>query len=109
MRKLFEKIKIKTIEFESSINEVSVYCEISTRENKFNTELIVSFSDLNRLLGRIQNATNELNYEDVSSLFEKQVLENGEEYYSFSTKNSAYENLEIDYFEFEDNTLEIRA
>ena len=85
MRKLFEKIKIKTIEFESSINEVSVYCEISTRENKFNTELIVSFSDLNRLLGRIQNATNELNYEDVSSLFEKQVLENGEEYYSFST------------------------
>jgi hypothetical protein len=54
----FKKIKIVKIEFQSNTNEVSLMCEININEQTHKNEIIINYSQLNRLLGKIQQVTN---------------------------------------------------
>lgn len=94
---LFDKVEIKTIEFQSSINEVSVKCVVSQGNFKYVNELILNFSDLNKLVGKIQRITK---IGDFFSLFKSTKLHDGDDLYYLSNE-TAYE-IELPLFEFEE-------
>jgi len=106
MRKLFDKIAVEKIEFQSDINEVSVLCEITQGMQKFNTELILNFTELNRLIGKIQEVTDNLSFSD---LFHIQQLNEEKKLYTFNRNDYAMEKIIIDDFDFDSSIRQIRA
>ncbi|MBP6458809.1 MAG: hypothetical protein KA264_01820 [Crocinitomicaceae bacterium] len=94
MKNIFKNIKIEKIEFQSNINEVSVICEITKNDNKLiKSELIINFSDLNKLIGKIQELSGNL---DIISFFKKTQLDYDNEIYSFEAKNTNMDKLIIE-------------
>jgi hypothetical protein len=106
MRKLFDKIAIEKIEFQSDINEVSVVCEITQGTQQFNTELLLNFTELNRLIGRIQEVTDNLSF---SELFQIQQLDEDKKLYTFRRNDYEMEKIIIDNFDFDNSIRQIRA
>lgn len=106
MRKLFDKIAVEKIEFQSDINEVSVSCEITQGSQQFNTELILNFTDLNRLIGRIQEVTDNFSFSD---LFHIQQLDDEKKLYTFRRNDYAMEKIVIDDFDVDETIRQIRA
>jgi hypothetical protein len=94
MKNIFRSIKIEKIEFQSNINEVSVLCEITKNDNKFlKSELIINFTDLNKLIGRIQQLSGNL---DIINCFNKTRFDQDTEIYSFEAKNTNLDKLIIE-------------
>ncbi len=93
MRNLIKNLKIEKIEFQSNINEVSVLCESNQDGTDYRSELIINFSDLNRLISKIQKIMENI---EIFSLFKKTALDNGEEIYCLETKNSDFKTLILD-------------
>jgi hypothetical protein len=94
MKNIFKSIKIEKIEFQSNINEVSVLCEITKNDNQFlKSELIINFSDLNKLIGRIQQLSGTL---DIISYFKKTQLDQDNEIYSFEAKHAHLDTIIIE-------------
>ena len=106
MRKLFDKIAVEKIEFQSDINEVSVVCEITQGSQLFNTELLLNFTELNRLIGRIQEVTDNFSFSD---LFQIQQLDEEKKLYTFRRNDYAMEKIIIDDFDFDASIRQIRA
>jgi ABC-type transport system involved in Fe-S cluster assembly fused permease/ATPase subunit len=57
MIQLFKKINIEKIEFQSNVNEVSLICKMTINEQQIQHEIIINYSQLNKLLGKIQQIT----------------------------------------------------
>jgi hypothetical protein len=86
MKNLFDKIEIQTIEFQTSINEVSVKCVITQGSKIFTNELILNFSDLNRLINRIQKMTP---ISDLFAYFKTTSLDNGDSLYYLNANDAS--------------------
>ncbi len=84
MVNLFDKIEIKNIEFQTNSDEVSVKCIVSQGVNVFVNELIIDFSDLNRLINKIQKITKIM---DLFSYFKTTNLDNGASLYYLANDN----------------------
>ena len=94
---LFDKVEIQTIEFQTSYNEVSVKCIVTQGNLKYTNELILNFSDLNRLIGKIQKITK---INDVFSYFKSTKLADGDDLYYLN--NTEYQEFELPLFEMEE-------
>ncbi len=97
MISLFDKIEIQTIEFQTSYNEVSVKCVVTKGSLQYTNDLILNFSDLNRLIGKIQKIAK---ISDLYSYFKSTKLADGDDLYYFN-KNETQE-IEIPFFELEE-------
>jgi hypothetical protein len=94
---LFDKVEIQKIEFQTSCNEVSVLCVVTKGNLSYTNEIILDFSDLNRLINKIQKITK---IGDLFSYFKSTKLEDGDDlYYLANQKN---EGIEIPLVEMED-------
>ena len=93
MRAIFDKINIESIEFESGSLEVHVNCKISQGNQTFRSELLVDHTDLNKLMGRIQQLSEQT---DVM-------------YYSLEFQKTDLADLWIDNVEFGNAFRQIRA
>ena len=103
---LFDKVEIQKIEFQTSCNEVSVMCIITKGNLSYTNEIILNFSDLNRLLNKIQKITK---IGDLFSYFKSTKLEDGDDLYYLTNQQNT--EIEIPLAEMEDfNPLrQIRA
>jgi len=87
---LLDKVEIKKIEFQTSCNEVSVICIITKGTLSYTNEIILNFTDLNKLINKIQKITK---LADVFSYFKSTKLEDGEDLYYLTS----YQNNEIEF------------
>lgn len=106
MKTIFNKVKIEKIEFQSNSNEVSVSCKIGIGELNILTEIMIDFSDLNKLIGKIQHAYD--NFE-ILNYFRKTDLKNGFHLYSFESKNSELREVYLENLDNITPLKEIRA
>lgn len=94
---LFDKVEIQKIEFQTSCNEVSVLCVITKGNLSYTNEIILNFSDLNRLINKIQKITKIV---DLFSYFKSTKLEDGVDLYYLA--NQKDKEIEIPLDEMED-------
>ena len=94
---LFDKVEIQKIEFQTSCNEVSVLCVITKGNLSYTNEIILNFSDLNRLINKIQKITK---IGDLFSYFKSTKLEDGVDLYYLA--NQKDKEIEIPLDEMED-------
>jgi hypothetical protein len=97
MRALFDKVEIQKIEFQTSCNEVSVMCVVTKGNLSYTNEIILNFSDLNRLINKIQKITK---IGDLFSYFKTTKLEDGEDLYYLTNQQNT--EIEIPLAEMED-------
>lgn len=97
MKTLFDKIEINEIEFQTSHNEVSVKCNITQGNFTYSNEIILNFSDLNRLISKIQKILHRC---DLINCFKSIKLADGEDLYYF--KNDENKELTLPLIEFDD-------
>lgn len=94
MKTILKKINIEKIEFQSNVNEVTIQCSIIINETIYQNELIINYSQLNKLVGKIQQVTQ---FIDVYSFFrESKINENAFLYTLEGT------NIELESNDFED-------
>jgi len=106
MKAIFDKINIESIQFESGINEVHVNCNITQGAQTFRSELLLNYSDLNLLIGRIQQLSSET---DLMNYFDKVDLQDGHQLYSLESEKAGLADLWIDGLEFNHPLRQIRA
>ena len=106
MKTLFDKINIESIQFESGTNEVHVNCNITQGNQTFRSELLMNHTDLNLLVGRIQQISSQT---DVMSCFDKIDMQDGHDLYSLEFWRTGLADLWIDGFEFSHPLRQIRA
>ena len=94
---LFDKVEIQKIEFQTSCNEVSVMCIITKGNLIYKNEIILNFSDLNRLINKIQKITK---IGDLFSYFKSTKLEDGEDLYYLANQQNS--EIEIPLFEMDE-------
>jgi hypothetical protein len=94
---LFDKVEIQKIEFQTSCKEVSVSCVITQGNATYKNEFIINFSDLNRLINKIQKFTK---IGDLVSYFKSTKLQDGEELYYLSNPEAS--EIEIPLYEMEE-------
>jgi hypothetical protein len=93
MKTLLKKIMIEKIEFQSNVNEVTLKCTIKINELSFQNELVINFSQLNKLVGKIQQITQNI---DVYSYFKETKINENATLYTMEGRE-----IELDTYEFE--------
>ena len=97
MKALLDKVEIQKIEFQTSCSEVSVLCVITKGNLSYTNEIILNFSDLNRLINKIQKITK---IGDLFSYFKSTKLEDGDDLYYLTNHQNT--EIEIPLAEMED-------
>lgn len=94
MKTLLRKINIEKIEFQSNVNEVSIQCSININELSYQNELIINYSQLNKLLGKIQQVTQWI---DIYSFFRETKINDNSTLYTMEGAE-----IELDSTDFEE-------
>ena len=106
MKSILNRINVESIEFESGTNEAFVTCNITQGADTYRTELIVNHTDINRLIGRLQQLASNT---DVMSCFENVELADGIQHYSMNSQKAGIADLWIEHIEFNAPLRQIRA
>ena len=85
---------IEKIEFQSNVNEVTIKCTIKVHELSYQNELVINFSQLNKLVGKIQQITQ---FIDVYSYFRETKINDSATLYTMEGTS-----IELDTFQFEE-------
>ncbi|MFN5443541.1 MAG: hypothetical protein ACK48V_04860 [Crocinitomicaceae bacterium] len=94
MKTLLKKIMIEKIEFQSNVNEVTIKCIIKVNELSYHNELVINFSQLNKLVGKIQQLSQ---FIDIYSFFKETKINEIATLYTL--EGTA---IELDAYEFEE-------
>ena len=107
MKAYFEQIEIHKISFETGDKNVLVDAKIKKGNLSFETELIISFSDLNCLINQLHKV---VNYDiDFSSMFETEKMYDGNLLYTLDLTEKFDSKISIDVLEFNHEIRQIRA
>jgi len=102
---IYEKIEIKEITFESYDNTVNAKCDIISNGERISTEILISHTDLNRIIAKITAKGYDFQIEKMSSL----QFEDGTEIYDYSFENVFGEAIVLENFHFSQAIKQIRA
>lgn len=92
MKTFFKNLSIQKIEFQSNNPEVSIWCSHEIGNEIVESELIIDQSELNRLVGKIQQITQKL---DFFNNFKQAIFQNDMVYYFFDIKHTDYKEIII--------------
>jgi hypothetical protein len=106
MRTRFENVNINKISFETGDNNVYVNTTIKRDQFKYQSQLILNFSDLNVLINKLQEQNPDC---DISSLFEEDKLYDGSSMYTLNTNKYGDNCFELNQLEFVHEIKQIRA
>jgi hypothetical protein len=106
MRTIFDKVRIESIQFESGSNEAFVRCKITQNGVQFTSELLIDSTDLNRLIGKIQQQEN---YTEMSDFFEIIQFSETDFMYVWKTNHFEDQEIELNEVDFIHEVKEIRA
>lgn len=99
-------IQIKKIEFQSDAREVMLTCAIQQENQSYSTNLLISHSELNRIIGDLQQRNSEVDVYELMDRFEYApdfVL------YSLDFEKKNISNSWIPNFMSSQNYMQIRA
>lgn len=101
---LFEKLEIQRIQFQQGDHEVVVNCKITQNQEVIETVLWITFSDLNRILSRLNNAGVEID----STRFT--IIEMGAEtLYECDSRSFGLDSFILEELSFHNPIRQIRA
>ena len=92
MKTFFKNLSIQKIEFQSNNPEVSLWCSHEIDDEIVESELIIDQSELNRLVGKIQQITQKM---DFFNSFKQAFFQNELVYYFFDIKHTDYKEIII--------------
>lgn len=107
MKATFDKLEIQKIQFETGYLDVIVNANITQGNMSYNTQLIVSHTDLNILINKMQKTVRE--DLDISSMFESEKMYNGNLLYTLDIDKKINSIMELKSFSFDNNIRQIRA
>ncbi len=107
MKMKFDNISVNKIVFETGNEDVSVSANVLKGNLSYETELVISFSDLNLLINKIQK--NGPENKDISSLFESEKMYNGNLLYTLDLEKKISYPISLGTIEFNNNVRQIRA
>lgn len=105
MNFLFDKINITSIQFETGSQEVNVQCVVTQGTDTYKSELLMTHTDLNRLIGRIQQQYQEV---DILNNMDCVEVEEGYAIYSINIENY-FRELSVENFMLTGSPKQIRA
>lgn len=107
MAAIFDKLEIQKIIFETGDSDVFVSANITQGNLSYMTQLIVSYTDLNILINKMQRIVKD--DIDISSLFESEKMYNGNLLYTLDIEKKLDSIIELNSFSFDHNIRQIRA
>ena len=107
MKMKFDNISVNKIVFETGNEDVSVSANVLKGNLSYESELVISFSDLNLLINKIQKNVSENT--DISSLFESEKMYNGNLLYTLDLEKKISYQISLGTIEFNNNVRQIRA
>ena len=102
---IYDKIKVKEVSYETGDNFVTAHCEIIMKDEVVETQLIISHSDLNRIIAKIVALGYEFNIDKVSRL----DFQDGTEIIDYKFENVFGQNIVLEDFQFNQAIKRIRA
>lgn len=100
---IYDQIIISKISYEKGDSEAIINCKLFFKRKTIETKLVISQTDLNRIISKIDRFGNGINYENIYSF----LMEDGTEIveYNFSPSNTNY----IENFKFNNSFTQISA
>ncbi|MCH2233186.1 MAG: hypothetical protein MK078_02950 [Crocinitomicaceae bacterium] len=103
---IYKKFEITEITYEVGDNTVKANCELHyDNGNSVQTSILISHSDLNRIIARIATMGFEFNVEQVNNF----LLEDGTQIIDYKLENVFGESVVVEDFQFQDVVKQIRA
>ncbi|MEO9533498.1 MAG: hypothetical protein ABJG68_00755 [Crocinitomicaceae bacterium] len=102
---IYNQIKVNEVSYEMGDDFVTANCEISFDEQVVNTKIVMSHSDLNRIISKIVSMGYEFKCENVSRL----DFGDGTEIVDYKFENVFGENVVLEDFQFSKAIRQIRA
>ena len=99
-------IELKEVLFETNDNEVLLRGEIQKNHMRFNTEIIISHTQLNQLLNELKKSNN---FFDFSNLFRTEKMYNGETLYSANFSEATMNKIDLNLLAISAPLRQIRA
>lgn len=102
---IYEQIEIKAITFETTDNVVNAKCDIITNGERIATEMLISHTDLNRIIAKIAAEGYDFRIEEMSAV----QFEDGTAIYDYSFENVFGKAIPLQNFHFSQAIKQIRA
>lgn len=107
MKATFDKLEIQKIIFETGDLDVLVMVNITQGNLSYNSQLIISHTDLNILINELQkSAQDDL---DFSSMFDCEKMYNGDLLYTLDFEKTFDSAIALGSFSFDHSIRQIRA
>ncbi|MFT5819613.1 MAG: hypothetical protein ACI8ZM_000838 [Crocinitomix sp.] len=101
----YEKLIIKEVTYEMGDSTVNAKCDLIVQGNTIETEMLISHTDLNRIIAKIIASGCEFKVKQVNSL----VFEDGTAIVDYSFENVFGEAIVLENFQFSQIVKQIRA
>ncbi len=101
----YEKLIIKEVTYEMGDATVSAKCDLIVQGNKVETEMLISHTDLNRIIAKITASGYEFQIKQVNSL----EFADGTAIVDYSFENVFGEAIVLENFQFNQAVKQIRA
>lgn len=105
MKAIFDKLEITRIQFQDGDNEVEMNCRVTQGNNTIESTLMITFTDLNRILSRIHN----FNISSDFSLFTEVPMGNNEMLYECNSRKFGFDSFLLEGLYFQQPIRQIRA
>jgi hypothetical protein len=102
---IYEKLIIKEVTYESGDHTVHAKCILQTLNGPIETALVISQTDLNRIIAKIMASGFEFEVKQVNSF----VFDDGTEVIDYSFENVFGEEIVLENFQFQQTVRQIRA
>lgn len=102
---IYDQLIVKEVSYEAGDSVVKAFCDIIVKGKRIPSEMMISQSDLNRIIAKITAK----GYEFKVSLINNIALEDGTEIIDYSFENVFGEAIALDDFYFSNSVQEIRA
>ena len=107
MNATFDKLEIQKIVFETGDLDVLVMANITQGNLSYNSQLIISHTDLNILINKMQKSGHDDH--DFSSMFDCEKMYNGDFLYPLDFEKTFDTAIELSSFSFDHSIRQIRA
>jgi hypothetical protein len=102
---IYEKLIIKEVTYETGDNTVTAVCEIITGFSKYQADIIITHTDLNRIIAKLTAEGFEFQIKQNSPL----LFDDGTEIIDYTFKNVFGKDAILENFHFTQNIQQIRA
>jgi hypothetical protein len=102
---IYNRLTIKEVTYEVGDDFVTATCELNFGGEKLHTQILMSHSDLNRIIAKISSLGYEFKVENINRL----CFEDGTEIIDYKFENIFGEAISLENFQFNNSIKQIRA